>query len=392
LKVALKTGDESSTKVLLDLLSNVLVEQAIISSSTGAFDALIASLKGSEPTELAAQLQFLDNCLCRIAKKAVHYQDLAAKLLEDDSAPLSLLIVAVLEQWPFVLKSKDTDKEQSIARWVASLIKQLKAAGEDKKALKNVRDSLSELSEAKKTKSIFKKALKGSGEKEEVDENHEMEDAEPSDRPKLGASSDATVGLLDMFGPLPRESKDHAGLYKWEKEEIDVAIEQGRVSDLLLCLCSEHEEIRRQAFAAISRLMVKLKVSRRSRLKFLLYDINKLYQDSKYTEWKAVYLLLGEIRETVNQLGFESSLPSIAGRCAVACLMVLHEPLNKMYGKVNRYLQRRPWWEVDKIPSYWIDQILLHEPEDDEGHYDEVNWLLDMLVNGLQTPEVSLSI
>lgn len=61
-----------------------------------------------------------------------------------------------------------------------------------------------------------------------------------------------------------------------------------------------------------------------------------------------------------------------------------------MYGKVNRYLQRRPWWEVEKIPSYWIDQILLHQPEDDEGHYDEVNWLLDMLVNGLLTPEVNL--
>lgn len=125
------------------------------------------------------------------------------------------------------------------------------------------------------------------------------------------------------------------------------------------------------------------------RIKCLTYDTNELYQDSKYTEWRAVYLLLGEIRETVNQLGFETSLPTIAGRCAVACLMVLHEPLNKMYGKVNRYLQRRPWWEVEKIPSYWIDQILLHEPEDDEGHYDEVNWLLDMLVNGLQTLGVS---
>ncbi|KAF5014197.1 hypothetical protein F66182_14898, partial [Fusarium sp. NRRL 66182] len=109
--------------------------------------------------------------------------------------------------------------------------------------------------------------------------------------------------------------------------------------------------------------------------------------DSKYTEWRAVYLLLGEVRETVNQVGFETRLPSISGHCAVACLMVLHEPLNKIYGKVNRYLQRRPWWEVEKIPSYWIDQILLHQPEDDEGHYDEVNWLLDMLVNGLLTPE-----
>lgn len=69
--------------------------------------------------------------------------------------------------------------------------------------------------------------------------------------------------------------------------------------------------------------------------------------------------------------------------------MVLSDPLHKMYGKVNRYLQRRPSWEVDKIPSYWIDQILLHQPEDDEGHYEEVIWLLDMLVKGLQTSLVS---
>lgn len=69
--------------------------------------------------------------------------------------------------------------------------------------------------------------------------------------------------------------------------------------------------------------------------------------------------------------------------------MVLNDPLHKMYGKVNRYLQRRPSWEVEKIPSYWIDQILLHPPEDDDGHSEEVNWLLDMLVKGLRTPQVS---
>lgn len=237
-----------------------MTEQAILSSSKAPFDALVASLKASEPAELAVQLQFLDNCLCRIAKKAVHYQDLAAGLLEDDSNPLSLLVVAVLEQWPFILKSKDADKEQSVARWIAALIKQLKIAGEDKKALKKVRDSLSELSDAKKTKAIFKKALKGSDEKEDVDEDHEMEDAEPANRQEPRVSSDSAVGLLDMFGSIPRENQDHTGLYKWEKEEVDIAIEQGRVSDLLLCLCSEHEEIRRQAFAAISRLMIKLKV------------------------------------------------------------------------------------------------------------------------------------
>lgn len=110
-------------------------------------------------------------------------------------------------------------------------------------------------------------------------------------------------------------------------------------------------------------------------------------QDSKYSEWRAVYLLLGEVRETVHQIGFESRLPTIAGQLSAACLTVLNDPLHKMYGKVNRYLQRRPWWETEKIPSYWIDQILFHPPEDDEGHTEEVNWLLDLLVNGLQTPQ-----
>lgn len=256
MKVALKIEDESSTQELRELLKNVLVEQSILSGLDGSFSALIASLKDSEPADLLQQLQFLDNCLCRIAKKPVHYEDLAKSLLSEENALLSLLVTAILEQWPFVLKSNDIEKEQLVARWVASLLKHLKSAGENEKALKQVRDSLYELSETKKTKSTFKKMFKG---------NEQAGDQDPemiitSNRLDASAPKEASIGLLDIFGPLPHESKDHAGLYKWEKEEIDVAIEQGRVSDLMLCLCSEHEEIRRQAFAAITRLMAKLKV------------------------------------------------------------------------------------------------------------------------------------
>lgn len=91
----------------------------------------------------------------------------------------------------------------------------------------------------------------------------------------------------------------------------------------------------------------------------------------------------------MNQLGFEAKLPFIAAQCCTSCLTVLVDPSSGMFAKVNRFLQRRPTWEVDKLPSYWTDQILLHPPEDDEGHYEEVNWLLDMLVKGLQSSEVS---
>jgi nucleolar pre-ribosomal-associated protein 1 len=68
------------------------------------------------------------------------------------------------------------------------------------------------------------------------------------------------MNLLDGFGSIPAESKNHNALHKWEKGDIDAAIEQGYVRELTLCLCSEHDDIRRQAAAAISRFMIKVKV------------------------------------------------------------------------------------------------------------------------------------
>ena len=76
------------------------------------------------------------------------------------------------------------------------------------------------------------------------------------------------------------------------------------------------------------------------------------------------------------------------GECASACLSVLTNPLHKLYGKVNRFLQKAPYWEVEKIATYWVDKILLHEPELDDGYYEEINWLLDLFVKGLRTATV----
>jgi hypothetical protein len=57
---------------------------------------------------------------------------------------------------------------------------------------------------------------------------------------------------------------------------------------------------------------------------------------------------------------------------------------------VNRFLNKGPRWEIGKIPSYWIDKILLREPEYDDGHYVEVSWLLDTFIDGLRSPKVDL--
>ena len=93
----------------------------------------------------------------------------------------------------------------------------------------------------------------------------------------------------------------------------------------------------------------------------------------------------------MNRLGLESPIPWIVGECASSCLKVLTNPLHKLYGKVNKFLQKSPSWEPEKIPSYWIDKILLHEPELHDGYSEEINWLLGLFIRGLRTKSVSQS-
>lgn len=40
------------------------------------------------------------------------------------------------------------------------------------------------------------------------------------------------------------------------------------------------------------------------------------------------------------------------------------------------------------MPSYWVDQILMRLPTNDDAHYKEMGWLLDLLIEGLRTNAV----
>ncbi|BAE66310.1 unnamed protein product [Aspergillus oryzae RIB40] len=345
------------------LLKTVLTENSILHGSS-SFQSLLSSFGTSDSGNLRHQLSFFDNCVCRVAKKPVHYQDLLGSLCEDVSKPVSPIVAAITEQWPFVVKSGG-DAESAVGAWIAKTLGKLKGSGEDPKALKAARDTLVAATENKRTKSTLKKALKDTEEETSQDSNRrESSTTQPT---TLRSSNEkSTVDLEEIFGTLPTEGTTHNALHRWEKEDIEISVEQGRVADLMLCLCSEHEEVRRQAFANITRFMSKIR-------------------ESKYVEWRSVFLLTGELLETVKQIGLESPVPWIVGECASNCLAVLVNPMHKLYGKVNKFLQKAPSWEPEKIPSYWIDKILLHEPELDDGYFEETNWLLDLLIKGLRT-------
>ncbi|KAL2861243.1 NPA1/URB1 family protein [Aspergillus lucknowensis] len=359
LRVLINASSRDPLREIDILLRNVLAEHSVLSHSS--FSALLSSFEPSNPETLQCQLAFFDNCACRIAKKPVHYYDLLGTLV-DSMKSLSPLVAAVVEQWPFVFKAGSATTENAVVEFAANLLRSLNSAGEDLQGLKAAQDALVNSTEDKKLRSRLKKALKSTEAqdtfKEDLKSSKQIGSVSKNER--------QDVDLEEMFGALPVEGTTHNELYRWEQKELDVSLEQGRISQLFFCLCSEHEEIRRQALTNTTRFMSKLK-------------------ESNYAEWRTAYILAGELIETVKRIGLDSPVPWIVGECASNCLSVLLNPMHKLYGKVNKFLQKAPSWEVEKIPSYWVDKILLHEPELDDGYFEEISWLLELLIKGLRT-------
>lgn len=103
-------------------------------------------------------------------------------------------------------------------------------------------------------------------------------------------------------------------------------------------------------------------------------------------------MLVGEVSETAEKIIAYSPLAYYAGILAADLILVLGDPLHLMYPKVNRFMNRGPDWNVTKLPSYWVDKVLMNAPTDDDGHHQEAEWLLDGLIDGLRTSAVSLTI
>lgn len=99
---------------------------------------------------------------------------------------------------------------------------------------------------------------------------------------------------------------------------------------------------------------------------------------------------MGELVETAKLVGLTGPLAAVVTEFAAAAIEMLDQPSHAMYGKINKFLQKGPSWNVSKLVGYWIEKIMLREPEDDHGHFQEMFWLLTLLNRGLQDVEVWL--
>lgn len=98
--------------------------------------------------------------------------------------------------------------------------------------------------------------------------------------------------------------------------------------------------------------------------------------------------MFGELIDSAkDNLDFKQ-LPYILGAFATAALKVEVDPLHVMYPKVNKFLAKGPSWNVGKLIDFWLKSVLIEIPDEDDAHWKEVEWVLDLLVDGLRTPKV----
>ncbi|KAL9615748.1 MAG: hypothetical protein Q9204_008676, partial [Flavoplaca sp. TL-2023a] len=278
---------------------------------------------------------FLDNCLTRLAKRTVKYdQDLlelrtgceSTVTLEADMVAGNLLMV-VLEQWPFIQTLATVADAENISHWLTRFLLIVVRNGGNLELINRVRGKLESVTRLESCHIWLRKAPDG----------HFIKgvDFEAVQQPSRAAPAMTNVAAGNISGgevakeewepptPPASEGEDHPGLGKWKQFGIEEGIMEGAIGELILCLCSQYAEIRRQALMELRRWM-------------------KTLQTSQYSEREAMYLLVGELIETCQSCVGDGALAGFVGAMAAESCLVLSDPLHILYAKVNRFLNKGP--------------------------------------------------
>ncbi|EXJ55721.1 hypothetical protein A1O7_08651 [Cladophialophora yegresii CBS 114405] len=393
------------TRRALPILKAILHSKGVISTNTQSFEALVASLGSTKKWEPAlVTYQFLDNCLSRTIQRPVRYLDQLeqAQQLLSDSTDLSLLACCVAEQWHYIVKKEDGKCLKNVTGWVAKLFSALDAAGENYRVMTHFKEDVMKqpCNGNGKAKALLEKSFEKQRAKPTVLSDLQSPDIEPSgeiqkeDAAIPHADTTPSIDLDGVFPPPPNIPHSLAGLDRWVKPDFESEIHSGRLASLIRCLISSEAEIRIQAFHTLQGVLYAL-------------------EGSAYEEKTQLYLLLGELCETVkahNLSNTTSPSPSIVAELAIHFLPTIAEPSSPFYRKTNNYLLRAPSWSTTHILSHWINETFFVPPEIDDADIPfhvpqgtgtgtgsggtnnnaqalEVERLLDLLLRSLRTPE-----
>ena len=276
LRLKVKSQKTRPSDRIRDLLLSIVQENAILQQHTrqASLDALLDSLMDYGDWRASdALFQFLDSCILRYIRKPLKYYDDLAKtngetaftLNQPPDQPVSLLLVVVMEQWPFLVKSAEPSQLTNVAKWLARYLDCSRFIGEDLTKLSDMRDHITLQIKDQECREILKKALK---ESRDPNLSSSQEAIYPEGRDHANQTMPSGLPNQDTLvvtpqtpsGP-PEEDENHPGLIRWAQKEVPDAVEEGTVGQLILCLCSTHEEIRKQALGNLCSLLAKIQVS-----------------------------------------------------------------------------------------------------------------------------------
>lgn len=229
---------------------------------------MIASLHDPETQRSSiCVFEFLDKCIIRYVQKSVKYYEDLNLLYADGSTSswtgqISPLFATLVEQWPYVAKSAEESEKLEIAQWLARYVGYSRQLVGDETLLASVRDQLVSHAGDRKCRAVLEKAFKerkkdGFPPDQQISIQHSLPES-VIEHPQPTALSADTEDLLRR---PQAENDDHPGLRRWMRKDVQEAIDDGDVGELVICICSEHEDIRKQALVNIEKFMAKLEVS-----------------------------------------------------------------------------------------------------------------------------------
>ena len=268
LRLYVASEQKDADNTLRVLLESVVRECTILKPEQFvSLNVLVLSLQGLSD----AVYKFLDNCVLRFVRKPVKYHDALLSLSDEvqssqtEIGRLDLLLLVVLEQWPFLTRTLvPSDQKTSVAEWLARYLNLLVNAGGDLTLLSQIRDRLRSDVEDRKCHEVLEKAF---DEPAGAQIPGELQCTLPPNRDMLHptiVNRGEPKRTLHPQTPLPpgppAEDQDHFGLRKWTHKDVQEAIEDGSIEDLIYCLCSKYGEIRKEAQKCLRAFMTKLEV------------------------------------------------------------------------------------------------------------------------------------
>lgn len=405
LRVIANKGPVRYTGSLAKAVQQILDTEGILAVTS--FTALVTSLLSDK--KFVADVDtysYLDHCMARASQKPVRYLDEIENLQQtiSNETPLSLLACSVAEQWSFAAKKHESDKAalKSTATWIARLYSLLGSAGENVEVMNKLQERMLSESTGKAREHLQKAIDKSTSKTMSVDEAASAVPSSTTGTVQLdeGGSKSHLNEDIQAFEPFKHSinvPESLTGLTKWtETTDFELEVQTNRLSRLLFCVSSPSEEVRRQTLAILQAITHILSTNPVS-------STSGVPNDST----TQLLLLLGEVTQTVAASDLSSPLPTVVSALAHALLPVLTNPTHRLYTKVNKFLLRSPIWNTRRLVPYWVEKILLNEPESgysstkpaattisqshigpesDSESQSETIWLLRLLNDALRTP------